>query len=103
MGSVTNFTRYEGDNWTHNINNLNSFINTIYCTSEGDVWLGQSPLGAFRYSKGSWENYPPESGTGLEFVYTINEDAEGNIWIALEMVFQFCREVIGSLLVLTMA
>jgi hypothetical protein len=77
----TGLSMYDGNNWTHYINNLNSFINTIYCSSIGEVWFGQSPLGAFRYSEGSWENFPPESGTGLEFVYTINEDAEGNIWI----------------------
>lgn len=77
----TGLSMYDGDNWTHYINNLNSFVNAIYCTSRGDVWVGQSPLGAFRFRKGSWENFPPESGTGLEFVYTINEDVEGNIWI----------------------
>jgi len=78
---LTGLSMYDEDNWTHYINNLNSFINAIYCTSQGDVCIGQSPLGAFRYRKGSWQNFPPENGTGLEFVYTISEDAEGNIWI----------------------
>ena len=56
----TGLSIYNGDNQTHNVNNLNSFINTIYCASVGDIWAGQSPQGAFRYSMG---------------------DNEGNIWV----------------------
>lgn len=76
----TGLSMYDGDNWTHDINNLRSFVNTIFCTSDGDIWLGQSPLGAFRYSNGSWDNYP-EGETMIKFVYTVGEDSIGNIWI----------------------
>lgn len=76
----TGLSMFDGENWSHGINNLHTFINVIYCTSVGDIWLGQSPLGAFRYSNGSWENYP-ESETMIKFVYAISEDANGNVWI----------------------
>jgi len=76
----TGLSMFDGENWTHDINNLSSFINTIFCTSDGDIWLGQSPLGAFQYSNDSWKNYP-ERETMIRFVYTVGEDANGNIWV----------------------
>lgn len=76
----TGLSLFDGENWTHRVNNLHSFINVIYCTSGGDIWLGQSPLGAFRHSNGNWENYP-ESETMIKFVYAVSEDAHGNVWI----------------------
>jgi len=67
-------------NWSHHINNLNVFVESIYCTPEGDIWVGSS--GAYQYSNESWSDYTYENGSLPDYyVHSITSDIKGNVWV----------------------
>lgn len=58
-----------------------SYLRDIIICSNGDFW-GVGPEGALLYSNGKWTSYGANNGLGYENLRAIEEDLEGNIWLA---------------------
>ncbi len=63
---------------------------TVRCTSRGEIWVGGIGAGLFRcrYDAGNdkltFTQYTTDNGLGSDNVYSILEDASGNIWAGTE-------------------
>lgn len=51
-------------------------------TSMGEIWLGLSDGGAWKYNRKHWTHYTFKNGMTDDQVHDFFEDAENNIWIA---------------------
>ena len=57
-------------------------IRTILVDSKGNVWCGHDRGNISKFDGISWEEIYPDGGGVLEkWIYTIDEDKEGNIWV----------------------
>lgn len=89
---------FDGQRWkTYNTGSGlgSNFITALFVTSSGDVWAAHH--GDIRLSRmrgGSWRTYfpsiDPEIGFFMGEIYSIGEDAAGNIWFAAsEQIYRF--------------
>jgi ligand-binding sensor domain-containing protein len=81
VGSCYNgLSKFDGEDWTRSINNINSFAQAIMTTTSGDIWAAD-PWGAlYKYSNNEWTYFSPtEVGVGSQIV-SLAEDINGNIW-----------------------
>lgn len=95
IGTEDGLNRYDGYNFKiyknipgDSLSLVSNFINTLYVTKKGDLWLGGQlgGLSKFNYENESFDNYRndhsnPNSISG-NFFMSIDEDSKGNLWIA---------------------
>ncbi|MBI4645217.1 MAG: PAS domain S-box protein [Bacteroidia bacterium] len=63
-------------------NNLT--INSLFVTHEGILWVGTDDKGVFIYNNPYFRNLTSDNGLANNRVFTICEDANGNIWIGTQ-------------------
>ncbi len=76
----TGLSMFDGQVWTHSIHNRNVFVNAIFITINGDIWVGD-PFGAHRLSGSTWLTYNESDGLIHDYSLCFTEDLQNNIWI----------------------
>ena len=86
----TGAAKYEDGNLTTYLaaeNNMGgNWFTAIALADNGEVWLAGNSfeLGygiVNRFQNNSWETYGPDEGIDIEFIFTIKEDSQHNIWV----------------------
>ncbi|MCB0519687.1 MAG: response regulator [Saprospiraceae bacterium] len=77
-------------------------VRCIYETSDGTVWLGLTNLQLLRWDRKTGvaspvileqERWPRPRAAGLDYFFTMQEDAQGNLWLGSELgLFRFQRK-----------
>ena len=81
MGSCANgLSKFDGEVWTHKVNNLSVFLMTSFCTTEGVMWFG-SPFGANKFDGNNWTEFTTVDGLISDDITSFTEDNNGDIWI----------------------
>ena len=57
-------------------------VHTVFADSKGIIWCGHERGNISRFDGNTWEEIYPDGGGVLEsWIYTIEEDRDGNIWV----------------------
>ena len=59
----------------------NDFIDAVYTTPQGDLWLGSRTYGVFRYDGTAWQRFDYQDGLADNRVRSIFQDRDGAIWV----------------------
>ena len=59
----------------------NDFIDAVYTTPQGDLWLGSRTYGVFRYDGTDWQRFDYQDGLADNRVRSIFQDRDGAIWV----------------------
>ena len=59
----------------------NDFIDAVYTTPQGDLWLGSRTYGVFRYDGTDWQRFDYQDGLADNRVRGIFQDRDGAIWV----------------------
>jgi len=81
---ISGLSKFDGEEWTHNINDISVFAMFSLSCNNGDLWIG-CPTGLYSYSGGVWKRYTQTEGLPCNNVACIAEDSNHNIWIGTEM------------------
>ena len=107
IGTQNGLNRYDGytfKKYFHEPNDStslsDSYINSLFLDSRGDIWVGTNKGGLNRYDRNNdrfqrFQNYPDEPNSiGEGSVTQIAEDANGTIWVAVisSGLFRFNRK-----------
>lgn len=57
-------------------------IRVIFINSKGELWIGQTGLYKFNYTKKTFELYTTKANLNNDFIKGITEDERGNFWIS---------------------
>ena len=57
------------------------FIDAVYTTPRGDLWLGSRTYGVFRYDGAEWQRFDYGDGLADNRVQSIFQDRDGAIWV----------------------
>ena len=60
---------------------VNNFIDAIYTTPQGDLWLGSRTYGVFRYDGTDWQQFNYQDGLADNKVRSIFQDRDGAVWV----------------------
>lgn len=65
---------------------LVSYEKALCVAANGDVWIGTSGSGLYRYRPVTkeWKNYSSPSGISHQIVTDVTEDKDGNIWLTTD-------------------
>lgn len=76
---------------------IHSFYRDMYQSSSGAIWF-VGPEGAAKYEKGNWKVYDDSNGLNYINLRHVNEDREGNIWLASngQGIFRFTGELFST-------
>ena len=59
----------------------NDFIDAVYTTPQGDLWLGSRTYGVFRYDGTDWQRFDYQDGRADNRVRSIFQDRDSAIWV----------------------
>ncbi|MEM6724349.1 MAG: ATP-binding protein, partial [Bacteroidota bacterium] len=74
-----NFTLY-----TQQEGLASNLITSIYEDSRGHIWFGTADAGVMRYDGTHFETFGPANGLSDDDVWSINQDANGTLWLAVD-------------------
>lgn len=80
---ISGLSKFDGTIWTDNINNLNYFVESSFCSTNGDVWVGHY-TGAYKFSNDIWTRYTDTDGLPSNNVSCFTIDQQNNIWIGTD-------------------
>ncbi|HEX2101354.1 MAG TPA: two-component regulator propeller domain-containing protein, partial [Candidatus Synoicihabitans sp.] len=49
-------------------------------TGDDGLWIGTDGAGLYRHSAGVWTHYGPPEGLGNQYIWSVTETAEGEVW-----------------------
>lgn len=85
IGTTGGLVRFDGAHFTafdrHNTPSLHE--NSVFClmvSRDGALWIGTEGGGLTRYAHGQFRSWTAQEGLSNEFVRTLAQDAQGNIW-----------------------
>jgi len=65
-----------------NLRSINVEVNEIFISKDGSLWIGTHGMGLYHFFEGTLEVFNEENGFPNDFIWGINEDNEGSIWVA---------------------
>jgi signal transduction histidine kinase/ligand-binding sensor domain-containing protein len=78
--------RYENETWkpfrSGSFDSSSLSITTMFISKSHDVWMGTSKSGIFRIHNQSVDHFGTADGLSSDAIRDIDEDGEGNLWIA---------------------
>lgn len=80
---ISGLSKFDGTIWTDKINNLNAFVQSSICSTEGDVWIGHHS-GAYKFSNENWTKYTNTDGLPSNIIKCFTIDHQNNIWVGTD-------------------
>jgi signal transduction histidine kinase/ligand-binding sensor domain-containing protein len=82
-GSYRGLHVFDGTAWTRveTPEILESGIEAVYASRDGELWLGHRTQGVFRYDGHTWTNYDVKDGLADNTVRCILESRDGTVWV----------------------
>ena len=77
---ISGLSKFDGQVWMDSINNLNVFVESSMCTSNGEIWIGHYS-GAYLFSNNEWKHFTKEDGLADDVVNCFAGDQQNNVWI----------------------
>jgi len=82
-------SRYDGKNWTisyepKELSSPGDWIDAMYTTPEGILWLGSRNYGVFQYDGKVWTRYDTRHGLADSRVHDIYQTLDSSIWVSTE-------------------
>ena len=77
---ISGLSKFDGQTWTDSINNLTTFVESSFCTSDNEIWIGHY-FGAYRFLNNEWTHFSKEDGLTDDIVNCFAADQQNNIWI----------------------
>ena len=83
FGGTSGLHRFDGQTWTAVVEpqELSSYVDDVYSTPEGDLWVGSRLYGAFRYDGQEWTQYDDRDGLTGNAVRFILKTQDGTVWV----------------------
>lgn len=84
LGTQKGVYFYDGERFyiPENLHNIKCEVNEIFIDREGGLWVGTHGMGLYHFFNDSVEVFDEENGFPNDFIWGINEDNEGSIWVA---------------------
>ena len=60
------------------------FINVVYATAKGDLWVGHRSYGIFHYNGQAWTRYDVRNGLADNAIGSILRTVDGSVWAGTE-------------------
>ena len=78
--------RFDGQTWTPitEPGPLASWVEDVYRTDEGDLWVGTRTYGVFRFDGQTWTQYDVQKGLADNRITVILETDDGSVWVGTE-------------------
>lgn len=57
-------------------------VNEIFLSKDESIWIGTHGMGLYHFFEGKMEIFDEQNGFPNDFIWGINEDNEGSIWVA---------------------
>ncbi len=57
-------------------------VNEIFISKDESIWIGTHGMGLYHFFEGKMEIFDEQNGFPNDFIWGINEDNEGSIWVA---------------------